>query len=67
MRPSIKSIVLCAALAVSSFGLLWYLEYSEYQNDKAYVDMCEIMGGKAVLGKRGTNQCLNVSSLLGAE
>ena len=67
MRPSIKSIVLCAALAVSSFSLLWYLEYSEYQNDMAYVEMCETMGGVAVLGKRDTHQCLNISSLFGAE
>ena len=67
MRPSIKSIVLCAALAVSSFGLLWYLEYSEYQNDMAYVEVCETMGGVAVLGNRGTNQCFISAAVLGAE
>lgn len=67
MTPSIKSIVLCAALAGSSFGLLWYLEYTEYQNDTAYVEMCETMGGVAVLGKRDTNQCFDASVVLGAE
>ena len=62
----VTTIVL-AAISISLFGLLFYLEHREYQNDKAYVEMCETMGGVAVLGKRGTNQCLNASSVLGAE
>ena len=67
MQPSIKSAALMFALAASAFGLLWYLEYTEYQNDKAYVEMCETMGGVAVLGKRETNQCFDASVVLGAE
>lgn len=62
----VTTIVL-AAISISLFGLLFYMENAEYQNDKAFIEMCETMGGVAVLGKRGTNQCFNVSSVLGAE
>ena len=63
----IKATYILAAIAISLFGFTWYLEYTEYQNDKAFVEMCETMGGVAVLGQRHTNQCLNTSSVLGAE
>ena len=66
MSIKINTLILAGVSALLFCGL-FYMEYSEYQNDMAYVEMCEIMGGKAVLGKRGTNQCLSVSSLLGAE
>jgi hypothetical protein len=60
------TIVLAVASAFL-FGALFYMEYSEVQDAKAFIEMCEIMGGEAVLGKLGTNQCFNASALLGAE
>ncbi len=63
----IKSIIILSAFSLGSLAALFYLEHVDYKNDMAYVDMCETMGGQAVLGLRGTNQCLNAAGLIGAE
>ena len=64
---SAAQVLMAASAAVVAFGVLFYLENKEYQDNKAYIEMCEIMGGVAVIGRYGTNQCFNQAALLAAE